>query len=56
MLLTGKDDIKIGDLGVSKLMQTTHAASCAGTIAYMSPEVFRSQFEELKYYPNTDIW
>lgn len=56
MLLTGKDDMKIGDLGVSKLMQSTHAATYAGTMAYMSPEVFRGQFEDLKYYPNTDIW
>ena len=56
MLLTGKDNMKIGDLGVAKLMQSTHANSYTGTIPYMSPEVFRGQMEDVKYYPNTDIW
>ena len=56
MLLSGKNEIKLGDLGISKLMENTHASTLAGTRQYMSPEVFKAQFMETKYYPNTDIW
>ena len=56
MLLNGRNEIKLGDLGLSKLMNKTHASSYAGTPLYMSPEVFKSQFEDTKYYPNTDVW
>ena len=56
MLLTGRDEIKLADLGLSKIMSKTHASSYAGSPAYMSPEVFKAQFMEMKYYPNTDIW
>ena len=56
MLLSGRNEIKLGDLGLSKLMNNTHASSHAGTPLYMSPEVFKAQFMETKYYPNTDVW
>ena len=56
MLLSGTDEIKLGDLGLSKLMNKSHASSCAGTLDYMSPEVFQAGFKNIKYYPNTDIW
>jgi serine/threonine protein kinase len=56
MLLSGKNEIKLGDLGLSKLMDKSHASSHAGTPAYMSPEVFKAQFIDTNYYPNTDVW
>ena len=56
MLLNGVNEIKLGDLGISKLMGNTHASTFAGTPVYMSPEVFKSQFMDIAYYPNTDIW
>ena len=56
MLLNGRNEIKLGDLGISKLMENTHASTHAGTLPYMSPEVFETQFRDSKYYPNTDVW
>ena len=50
--------IKIADLGVSKVIDfdRTNASTHAGTIPYMSPEVFRAQIDDVQYYPNTDVW
>jgi len=56
MLLSGRNEIKLGDLGISKIMENTHASTHAGTPMYMSPEVFKAQFMDISYYPNTDIW
>ena len=56
MLLSGRNEIKLGDLGISKIMEETHASTYAGTKEYMSPEVFKAQVLDIKYYPNTDIW
>ena len=56
MLLSGNNEIKLGDLGISKLMVNTHASTHAGTPLYMSPEMFKAQFLDTIYYPNTDIW
>ena len=56
MFLSGKNEIKLGDLGLSKLMEKSDAVSCSGTPLYMSPEVFKAQVEKNIYYPNTDIW
>ena len=57
MLLTTTNEIKIGDLGISKIMENNeYASSHAGTPTYMSPEVFKAQVMDIKYYPNTDIW
>ena len=56
MLLSVRHEIKLGDLGISKIMENTHASTHAGTPMYMSPEVFKAQFMDINYYPNTDIW
>ena len=56
MLLTERNEIKLADLGLSKIMDKTHASSFVGSRAYMSPESFKAQFMKTKYYPNTDIW
>ena len=56
MLLSGRDEMKLANLGTSKLMENTHASTYAGTLPYVSPEVFKSQFQDNIYYPNTDIW
>ena len=48
MLLNGSDEIKLGDLGISKLMENSHASTHAGTRQYMSPEVFKAQIMETK--------
>ena len=55
MLLTERNEIKLADLGLSKIMDKTHASTFAGSRAYMSPESFKAQFMKTKYYPNTDI-
>ena len=36
MLLNGVNEIKLGDLGISKLMDKSHASTHAGTPLYMS--------------------
>ena len=56
MLLTERNEIKLTDLGWSKIMDKTHASTFAGTPLYMSPEVFKADVLETEYYPNTDIW
>ena len=56
MLLTGKNEIRLADLGLAKLMFESHASSYAGSPAYMSPEVFKSLSENEIYYPNADVW
>ena len=57
MLLTRRNDIKLADLGVAKMMETTHATTHAGTLPYMSPEIFKALSEDgITHYPNTDIW
>jgi serine/threonine protein kinase len=56
MLLTERNEIKLADLGLSKIMDKTHASTYAGSPAYMSPEVFKADFFDTEYYPNTDIW
>ena len=58
MLLSKRNEIKLADIGLSQsqIMHKRHAASFKSSIAYMSPEVFKSQVMFTKYYPNTDIW
>ena len=56
MFFNKRNEIKLADLGISKIMENTHASACVGTRIYMSPEVFKSQVMRIKYYPNTDIW
>ena len=48
MLLSGNNEIKLGDLGISKLMDNTHAQTHAGTPVYMSPEMF--QYFQMKTF------
>ena len=36
MLLSGRNEIKLADLGLSKIMDKTHACTLAGSPAYMS--------------------
>jgi len=51
--LTATDSIKIGDFGVSRLIDNTISVSTyQGTVKYMSPEV-RAGFN---YSFNTDCW
>ena len=56
MLLSLRDEMKLADLGTSKLMDNTDTSTHAGTPVYMSPEMFKAQFLDTIYYPNTDIW
>lgn len=56
MLLSGSNEIKLADLGLSKNMDKSHASSFLGTPLYMSPEVFKAQYMKMQYYPNSDIW
>ena len=56
MFLSRKNEIKLGDLGICKLMENSHGSTYAGTLPYMSPEVFKAKFSDNIYYPNTDIW
>lgn len=46
--------VKLGDLGVSKVMNSTHskASTVVGTPAYMSPECINLH----DYGKKTDIW
>lgn len=56
MLLTAKDHIKLADLGQAKMMENSFATTFAGSVSYMSPEIFKSQFTSFGYFPNTDVW
>jgi NIMA (never in mitosis gene a)-related kinase len=54
ILLTKKDDIKIGDFGISKMLENTFdmAKTATGTPYYLSPEVCLGQ----KYDNKSDMW
>ena len=54
MFLTKEDNIKIGDLGVSKMLNHTasFAHTVVGTPAYLSPELC----DEKPYNHKSDIW
>ena len=56
MLLSVRDEMKLADLGISKLMDNTYASTHVGTPQYMSPEVFKAKFMKTKYFSNTDVW
>lgn len=65
-ILLGKNDVvKIGDLGLSKITQSSFRAySLAGTREYMSPEMYKCGFDENQknldstpwHSHKTDIW
>ena len=56
MLLSSKNEIKIADLGTSKSIERSIASTFAGTLAYMSPEIFKNFVDEVEYKTNVDVW
>ena len=57
IFLTNTGDIKVGDLGLSKLIDKKNQKSSmvrAGTINYMSPELVID--EDVNYTNKIDIW
>lgn len=56
MLLTRENLLKLADLGIAKLIGSSTANTCIGTLYYMSPEIFESQFRSKAYDAKTDIW
>lgn len=52
-LCEGRRRIRIGDFGISTILQSTaFASSCVGTPAYMSPQLMRNE----RYDFHVDIW
>mmetsp|Transcript_75404 Transcript_75404/g.121720 ORF Transcript_75404/g.121720 Transcript_75404/m.121720 type:complete len:458 (-) Transcript_75404:103-1476(-) len=52
-LCGGRRHIRIGDFGISTVLQSTaFASSCVGTPAYMSPELMRNE----RYDYHVDMW
>ena len=51
---TGKESVKIGDLGVAKLLDKENAftETMVGTVQYLSPEICSGQ----PYNYKTDVW
>ena len=54
IFITGKDKIKLGDLGIIKVLnpRSSYAYTNIGTPYYMSPELYNNK----KYSFKTDIW
>lgn len=52
-LCEGRRRIRIGDFGISRILESTaFASSCVGTPAYMSPELMRNE----RYDHHVDMW
>lgn len=52
-LCEGRRCIRIGDFGISRVLESTaFASSCVGTPAYMSPELMRNE----RYDYHVDMW
>lgn len=45
-------EVKIGDFGISKVLENAHCESCVGTPSYMSPEVCQN----VPYTCSVDMW
>ena len=54
--MDGNNMIKLGDLGVSKILEKTNASTFTGTLPYMSPELFKCFYDKGEYTAKTDIW
>ena len=52
MFLTGKNHVRLGDLGCAKLIKTGLARTQIGTPYYMSPEIWASK----PYDHKSDMW
>eukprot|EP00094_Tigriopus_californicus_P011023 TCALIF_10634-PA protein Name:"Similar to Nek1 Serine/threonine-protein kinase Nek1 (Mus musculus)" AED:0.10 eAED:0.10 QI:0/0.8/0.33/1/0.8/0.66/6/0/606 len=54
IFLTREDEVKLGDFGISRILDGTHdyARTCIGTPYYLSPEVW----ENRPYNKKSDIW
>ena len=52
VFLTGKNHVRLGDLGCAKLMKTGLARTQIGTPYYMSPEIWQSKPYDCK----SDMW
>lgn len=54
IFLSGKAQVVLGDLGISKVLNGTmdFAKTCIGTPYYMSPEIFNNETYDLK----SDVW
>jgi len=53
IFLTNKNQVKIGDLGVAKLLSANaNASTCIGTPYYLSPEICK----EKPYNSKGDVW
>lgn len=48
--------IKLADLGIARLMDSSDARTYAGTLVYMSPEQFRCNIDGGSYSYSTDVW
>mmetsp|Transcript_59914 Transcript_59914/g.126838 ORF Transcript_59914/g.126838 Transcript_59914/m.126838 type:complete len:369 (-) Transcript_59914:56-1162(-) len=52
-LCQGRHRVRIGDFGISRVLDSTaFASSCVGTPAYMSPELMRNE----RYAYHVDMW
>mmetsp|Transcript_16569 Transcript_16569/g.42762 ORF Transcript_16569/g.42762 Transcript_16569/m.42762 type:complete len:372 (-) Transcript_16569:124-1239(-) len=52
-LCNGRRQVRIGDFGISRVLDSTaFASSCVGTPAYMSPELMRNE----RYDYHVDMW
>lgn len=60
ILLTQQGKIKLTDMGIAKehIQTTLNGANSngAGTVSYMSPEMFENISKQTKYSLNTDVW
>lgn len=54
IFLTGNNTVKLGDFGISRVLESTHdsAQTVVGTPYYMSPEVCESK----PYTYKSDVW